>query len=411
LKILWMLCLVTLTLFSAQTSQQKWKSGEAFSTYLEKNHIPLSLLKRISKEDLQYLSEIQAGERFYELREKDKLLQALIPVGEEMQIHLFRDIGGETYHFDLTPILCREFSDTVSFVTEKGFYEDINRWTRNPRLGYLLKKYYGKVVDFKKLQKRDRITFVYSQRSRLGKPFGAPKIKASLIRTRGKDRFIFSDGEGTYYDDIYKDVAYTIKKQIQTDKGSTFRKPINKMRITSKFTYKRWHPILKKYRPHLGVDIGARRGTKIYATHAGKVTYAGWMGGYGKVTKIKHARGYLSLYAHQSKIAVKRGQYVKRGQVIGYVGNTGRSTAPHLHFGLYKNSKAVNPMKYIGHQSIGKKRTEIKHITKHKSVPIKGAKAYRTQILQAATEAPHAFRWQTYTKPYDRINERSYYEK
>ncbi len=406
-----MLLWTTIILFAAEISQKKWKSGEAFSTYLEKNHIPVSLLKRISKEDLQYLSEIQAGERFYELREGRALLQALIPVGEEMQIHLFRDIRGETYHFDLTPIVCREFSDTVSFITEKGFYEDINRWTRNPRLGYLLKRYYGKTIDFKRLRKGDHVAFIYTQRSRLGKPFGAPKIKASLIQTRGEKKFIFLDSEGTYYDDIYKNIAYTVEKKIKTDRGNTFRKPLNRMRITSKFTYKRWHPILKKYRPHLGIDIGAKRGTRIYATHKGKVIYAGWMGGYGKVVKIKHSGGYVSLYAHQNRIAVKRGQYVKRGQIIGYVGNTGRSTAPHLHFGLYKNGKAVSPMKYIGRKSIGKKRTEIKHITKHKVVPIKRAKKRKSQLLDAMHSAEKAFKWQTYVRPYTKISERQKYEE
>jgi murein DD-endopeptidase MepM/ murein hydrolase activator NlpD len=411
LRVLWILFLTTLLLFSAKISQKKWKSGEVFSIYLEKNAVPVSLLKSITAEDLQYLSEIQAGERFYELREGDTLVQALIPVGEEMQIHLFRDIGGESYHFDLVPIVCRTFTDTVSFVTERGFYDDINHWTKNPRLGYLLKKYYGKTVNFRKLQKGDNVSFVYTQRSRLGKPFGAPKIKASLIQTHGVKKFIFGDSEGTYYDNVYKNVAYTVEKKTKTDRGNTFRKPINRMRITSKFTYKRWHPILKKYRPHLGIDIGAKRGTRIYATHAGKVIYAGWMGGYGKVVKIKHAGGYVSLYAHQNSIAVKRGQYVKRGQVIGYVGNTGRSTAPHLHFGLYQNGKAVSPMKHIGRKSVGKKRTEIKHLTKHKVVPIKQAKANKARILQAIQKAPQAFRWQSYVRPYTMISERSKYEE
>jgi len=398
------------TLFAAEVNQKKWKEGEVFSSYLEKNGVGTGLLKRISASDLQFLSEIQAGERFYELREEGRLQQVLIPVGEEMQIHLFRDIKGEKFHFDIIPIVCKQLTDYVTFSIEKGLYEDINRWTKNPRLGYLLKKYYGKSVNFKNLHKGDKVSFVYTQRSRLGKPFGSPKVKASLIRSRGKNKFIFAD-KGMYYDAVYKDISYIIKKKVRTEKGRSFVRPIRKMRITSKFTYKRWHPILKRYRPHLGVDIGAKRGTKIYATHAGKVIHAGWMGGYGKVTKLSHSGGFVSLYAHQSRLVVKRGQYVKRGQVIGYVGNTGRSTAPHLHFGLYKNARAVNPMQYIERKALSEKRIEIKKITKHRVVEIPGAKKNKKTMLKLVKGEPKGFRWETYVKPYNRIEERSKYEK
>ena len=318
---------------------------------------------------------------------------------------------GERYHFDIIPIVCKRLTDYVAFSVEKGLYEDIDRWTRNPRLGYLLKKYYGKSVNFRNLHKGDKVSFVYTQKSRLGKPFGSPKIKASLIQSRGKNRFIFADNRGIYYDAVYKDISYSVKKRIRTERGRSFVRPIRKMRITSKFTYKRWHPILKRYRPHLGVDIGARRGTKIYATHAGKVIYAGWMGGYGKVIKIKHSGGFVSLYAHQSKLAVRKGAYVKRGQVIGYVGNTGRSTAPHLHFGLYKNAKAVNPMQYVERKALSEKRMETKRITKHRIVEIPGAKKNKRTMLRLVQGKPQGFRWQTYVKPYNRIGERKKYEE
>jgi len=411
LRIILIWLFVTAAFFSAEISQKKWEKGVTFSRYLEKNEISVSLLKRISASDSQFLSEIQAGERFYELREEGRLLQALIPLGEEMQIHLFRDIKGERFHFDIIPIVCKRLTDYVTFTVEKGLFEDNNRWTKNPRLGYLLKKYYGKSVNFRNLHSGDKVSFVYTQRSRLGKPFGPATIKASLIQTRGKNKFIFADKDGTYYDEVYKDISYNIKKKVRTERGRSFVRPIRKMRITSKFTYKRWHPILKRYRPHLGVDIGAKRGTRIYATHSGRVIYAGWMGGYGKVIKISHTGGFVSLYAHQSRLAVKKGEYVKRGEVIGYVGSTGRSTAPHLHFGLYKNARAVNPMQYIERKALSEKRIEIKNIIKHKIVAIKGAKKYKKQMLRLIGGKSRAFRWQTYVKSYNTINERSKYEE
>ncbi len=406
-----MLLLTTLLLSSAKIEYKKWKAGESFSEYLKRNGIGISLLKEISADDRQYLSEIQAEAFIYELRDKDTLLQALIPIGEEMQIHLYQDIDGEKFHFDITPVTYRKFTDTVSFSIEKGLYDDIYKWTKNPRLGYLLKKYYGKSVNFRRLKKGDKVSFIYTQKSRLGKPYGSPKIKASLIRTGGKKRYIFVDKEGIYYDNINKNKAYIIKKKVEIEAGKPFARPLDKMKITSKFTYKRWHPVLKRYRPHLGVDLRGKRGTLIYATHSGKVIYSGWMSGYGKVVKISHARGFVSLYAHQSRLAVKKGQYVKRGQVIGFVGNTGRSTGPHLHFGLYLNRKAIDPMRYIGKKAISRKKTVTRNITKHKVVEIAGARKNRKILQSSITGKPKAFSWSNYVKPYNLINDRSRYEK
>jgi hypothetical protein len=144
---------------------------------------------------------------------------------------------------------------------------------------------------------------------------------------------------------------------------------------------------LHRYRPHHGTDFGARRGTPLLAVNDGKVIFAGWMGGYGKVVKIKHAGGYISLYAHQSRIRVKRGQRVKKGQIIGYVGSTGRSTGPHLHFGLMKNGRWIDPMKVLRKKSIGrgsvlKKFTKYEDVktTKYKKVEIKDAQKNKKRL-------------------------------
>ncbi|MCP4970096.1 MAG: M23 family metallopeptidase, partial [Arcobacter sp.] len=128
-----------------------------------------------------------------------------------------------------------------------------------------------------------------------------------------------------------------------------FKIPLSYSRISSGFTKKRWHPVLKRYRAHLGTDFAAPRGRKIYASGDGKIEFIGRRGGYGKTIIIRHPNGYKTLYAHQNKFrgGLKRGSRVKRGQHIGYVGSTGLSSGPHLHLGLYKNGRAVNPLKII----------------------------------------------------------------
>ena len=416
-------------LWSAEVREEVWKRGETFSDYLQRNGISLDLLKNISPEDAKYLSEIQSGEPFYELKEGETLLQTLIPIGEEMQIALVRDLKSGRYRFDIIPIVYREVRDRAVVEIRKNCYADIDRQTQNARLGFLLKGLYKGAVDFRKFRKGDRVVFSYRQKSRLGEPWGQPEIKSALIQSGKKKHFVFVDEAGNAWNDIRKkvkvtktgkkEVVYTVTKTVRVRSRQTrFGMPIRHARITSRFSYKRWHPILHRYRPHLGVDWGARRGTPLYAVAKGRVIYAGWMRGYGKVVKIDHGGGFVTLYAHQSRIKVRRGSYVKRGQVIGYVGSTGRSTGPHLHFGLYKNGRAVNPLKYLGKSraasSLRKVTTRHKKmqsytIVRTKTVTIKGAKKMRAQLLEALNESPKAYRWEQYEGSFVRIGDRSRY--
>jgi murein DD-endopeptidase MepM/ murein hydrolase activator NlpD len=116
--------------------------------------------------------------------------------------------------------------------------------------------------------------------------------------------------------------------------------------VTSGYGW-RIHPILKTRRLHTGIDIGASYGTAIVAADSGRVIYSTWVGGYGNTIAIDHGRGISTLYAHQSSLAVGYGATVARGQVIGYVGSTGLSTGPHLHFEVRVNGSPVDPMGYL----------------------------------------------------------------
>lgn len=131
--------------------------------------------------------------------------------------------------------------------------------------------------------------------------------------------------------------------------GNSLRKaflkaPLDYIRISSYFGM-RFHPILKVWRPHHGVDYAAPYGTPVQSIGDGRVIYAGWRGGYGKYVAIKHPNGYISGYGHLSKIFVKVGQKVKQGQIIGKVGSTGLSTGPHLHFEIKYGNRFINPLK------------------------------------------------------------------
>jgi len=117
-------------------------------------------------------------------------------------------------------------------------------------------------------------------------------------------------------------------------------------RLTSRFG-NRVHPIYGDVRLHAGIDIGAPDGTPIVAADDGIVIVAGSSGGYGNLVVIAHGEGLSTAYAHQSSMAVSSGQSVRRGQVIGYVGNTGASTGNHLHFEVRRNGEPVDPLGYV----------------------------------------------------------------
>lgn len=142
-------------------------------------------------------------------------------------------------------------------------------------------------------------------------------------------------GESGYYDENGENLQRQFLKS-----------PLASVRVTSVYG-KRYHPVLKRMRMHNGIDYGAPVGTPIRSVADGTVTFAGWKGANGKLIAIKHANGYRTYYAHLHKISkgIRPGKRVTKKTIIGQVGNTGRSTGPHLHFGMKRHGKYVNPRK------------------------------------------------------------------
>lgn len=148
-----------------------------------------------------------------------------------------------------------------------------------------------------------------------------------------------------------RDTQHTTSEKLvcsvpQEERLSFLRYPLQFTRISSRFSNTRLHPILKRTRPHRGVDFAAPRGTPVRAVADGTVTHAGWLGGLGRAVRINHSGPYRSDYGHLDRLAkaVKLGRTVQQGQVIGYVGATGLATGPHLHFGLAKHGRYINPL-------------------------------------------------------------------
>lgn len=122
------------------------------------------------------------------------------------------------------------------------------------------------------------------------------------------------------------------------------RAPLSYKKISSRYSLHRKHPIFRTVRPHRAIDYAAPAGTPVVAIGSGQVNFAGWQGGYGKMVEVRHPNGYVSRYAHFSRIAsgVRRGRQIAQGEVVGYVGQTGHATGPHLHFEILRNGQKIN---------------------------------------------------------------------
>lgn len=413
--------LISSSLFGAKVTLEHWKKGETFSDYLTSKKISKEILNNISKADIQFLSEIEGDQLFYELKDNnDTLEQALIPISEEMQIRLAKEYDSDVYSFDIIPIEYKEKEYCTTVTIEQNLYTDVNNALHHPALADKIGQLFKGTVNAKKFKKGDKVSFLYSQKTRMGQPHFTPFVKIAMLESRNKQQFIYADEDGYGYKSTKKSQAYSVTgkekvtytRRVSTkSSASTFGMPLRHVRITSSFSHRRFHPILKQYRPHHGTDFGARRGTPLLAINAGKVSFSGRMRGYGNVVKIKHPGGYESLYAHQSRIRVKKGQRVTKGQIIGYVGSTGRSTGPHLHFGLTKNGRWIDPMKVLRKQSIQdtilKKFTEYKDVTKtkYKQVVIKNAKENEEKLVACLKEESTPFVWDGYEKTSMRVED------
>ncbi len=177
-----------------------------------------------------------------------------------------------------------------------------------------------------------------------GKPFSGTSSRRKVLlyaalshkgRTISFYRYTTPNGKTSFFDARGRSV-----------RRGLMHTPVSGARITSGFGMRR-HPILGYTKMHTGVDFAAPTGTPIHAAGDGVITFAGWRGGYGRAIMIRHTNGYITMYAHQHRFArgIRKGVHVRQGQVIGYVGSTGRSTGPHVHFEVRINGKPVNPLR------------------------------------------------------------------
>ncbi|MGE3713854.1 MAG: peptidoglycan DD-metalloendopeptidase family protein [Alphaproteobacteria bacterium] len=223
---------------------------------------------------------------------------------------------------------------------------------------------YSYDVDFQReIRNGDRIGLLYEKlQTEKGDNAGSGNILYAKLHTGNRTHVIYRFVDGSGDADFYNEKGESVRKGL-------LRTPVNGARITSRFGMRR-HPILGYSKMHKGVDFGAPTGTPIYAAGDGKVTFASRKGGYGNYLMIQHSGTYSTAYGHIHRFAsgIRSGKKVKQGQVVAYVGSTGRSTGPHLHYEVLKNGAHVNPsgVKFkAGNVLAGKELAEFKrHVSR-----------------------------------------------
>jgi len=209
----------------------------------------------------------------------------------------------------------------------------------NTELANELAEIYGWTIDFFGIQKGDHYKVLYEQLVVDQDTFGIGNIYAANFNHMNEDYqayYFVQDSVGEFFDEEGNSLRKTFLKA-----------PLRYKRISSKFTNRRYHPVLKIYRPHHGVDYAAAAGTPVHTIGDGVVIKKGYQKrGGGNYIKIKHNSTYSTTYMHLQGFAkgMRVGKHVKQGELIGYVGSTGLATGPHLDFRVYKNGTAINPL-------------------------------------------------------------------
>ena len=226
---------------------------------------------------------------------------------------------------------------TAGGTITSSLYETLVGSGARPELALRLSEVFAWQIDFFRIQRGDEFRVVYEERSVDGTKVGPGDVVAAYFRHKGETyyAFRFDEGDGSEY---FDENGGSLRREL-------LKAPLRYSRISSRYTNRRFHPVLKRYRPHHGTDYAAPTGTPVHSVGDGTVLYAAYKGYNGNYVKVRHNATYTTGYLHLSRIAkgIRPGTKVKQGETIGYVGSTGLSTGPHLDYRFWKNGAPIDP--------------------------------------------------------------------
>ncbi len=322
------------------------KSGDTIQSIIDNlkinNQEKKLLIKTIKKDDSFRILKINQKFKFkFDNISDQKVVEFTIETDKKNEIQFTKNISKN--RFD-TKKIKKDFKKNLVYketIITNSLYNSAIDLGIKPNIIIEFARLYGFQVDFQRdVWKNDSFQIIYEEFvNKDGVVVDTGEIIFANLSLQNTDfqlyKYEFENNKTDYFDENGKSVKKTLMKT-----------PINGARLSSSFG-KRKHPILGYTKMHTGTDFAAPTGTPIMASGDGKVTKAGWCGGGGNCVKIKHNNTYQTVYAHMSKFGrgIKKGSRVKQGQIIGYVGSTGLSTGPHLHYEVIENGRKINSQK------------------------------------------------------------------
>lgn len=317
------------------------KASQSLSTLLEKHGLSVREVARLSEKarDVFDVRKIRSGQAYAVFATRDSM-----PVNDffvyeiDPRSYVVFDLRGD-YRVTLGKNPTEWRRKQLRGSVQSSLWVAMRKYNADPQLAVVLSDIFGWTVDFFGLQKQDEFRVIYEQEYVDGQGLSNYHVLGASLRHQDSTYYAIpfvQEGEKLYYNEAGNSLE-----------GAFLKAPLDFFRITSRFSNSRYHPVLKRYRPHHGVDYAAPTGTPVYAVGSGRVIAKGYQPkGGGNYLKIRHNNVYTTVYMHLSRFAkgIRVGSNVAQKEVIGYVGATGLATGPHLDFRVFEHGRPINPL-------------------------------------------------------------------
>ncbi|CAA0149961.1 peptidoglycan DD-metalloendopeptidase family protein [Tenacibaculum maritimum] len=321
------------------------KSGESFGVIMDRHHIMYPKINEIATriKDTFDVRRVRTGKVYTILASKDSL--------EKAQVFIYKHdkVNATIIDFKDSIISAYDFRKPVK-ITEREVVAEINSNLSvtmdslglKPNLTNEVADIYAWTLDFYRLQKGDRFKMIFEEKYINDTTFvGYGKIKAAVFNHKGKNLYAYR-----YIADSVKKIAEYYDEDGNMLRSQFLKSPIKfQYRISSRYNLRRKIALYGRVRPHKGTDFAAKYGTPIMTTANGTVIESARRGGNGNYVKVKHNGTYTTQYLHMKRRKVRKGDYVKQGDIIGWVGMTGNTSGPHVCYRFWKNGRQVDPFK------------------------------------------------------------------
>ena len=315
------------------------KPNEFLANLLLPHNIDYVTIDQVAKKskDIFDVRRLAAGKKYSIFKSKDSLQKA--------QYFVYQPNAIDYVVYDLRDSIqirkgqkeVRIQVKSVGGIINSSLYETLQQQNSSPALAVKLADIFAWSIDFYRIQKGDWFKAIYEVQYVDDEPIGTGRILAVEFSHFDKPYFGFyfdQDGKEDYFDEK----ANSLRKAF-------LKSPLKFSRLSSRYTMRRFHPVQKRWKAHLGTDYAAPTGTPIMSTGDGVVIAASYTRGNGKYVKVKHNSAYTTQYLHMSRRNVKVGQHVRQGDIIGFVGSTGLATGPHVCYRFWKNGKQVDHLR------------------------------------------------------------------